>query len=120
MTTPDPSTCVAAASLDDVKLHMRVDNSEEDTLIGAYILAASQMAEHIMGREIIKRGDENAICTDVSNVPATVKAWIYLYCSDLYENRAITEGGDSKKRNYDHLLDPWVIYWRYSNESGSA
>lgn len=120
MTSPDPSTCVAAAALDDVKLHMRVDNDDEDALISAYILAASQLAEHIMGREIIKRDDDNALCSDISSVPAAVKAWIYLYCSDLYENRAITEGGDSKKRNYDHLLDPWIIYWRDDDESGTT
>ena len=40
-------------TLADAKLHLRVDDSAEDALIAALIDAATQSAEHIMGRAIM-------------------------------------------------------------------
>lgn len=42
-----------AVSLDDAKLHLRVENSLEDTLIEAQVDAATQAAEHIMQRGVM-------------------------------------------------------------------
>lgn len=42
-----------AVSLADAKLHLRVENSLEDTLIQAQVDAATQAAEHIMQRGVM-------------------------------------------------------------------
>lgn len=39
-------------TLSEAKLHLRVDSSAEDTLIGALITAAREQAEHITGRAL--------------------------------------------------------------------
>lgn len=42
-----------AVSLDEAKLHLRVDGADEDTLITALITAAAETAEQITGRAIM-------------------------------------------------------------------
>lgn len=42
-----------AVSLADAKLHLRVDTTDEDTLITAYITAATEMAEQATGRALM-------------------------------------------------------------------
>lgn len=44
---------VAAVTLDDAKLHLRVDGVAEDTLITALVQAATDAAEHHTGRAIM-------------------------------------------------------------------
>ena len=47
----DPATKVVAVS--DIKSHLRIDTSDEDTLLGLYIDAATEMAENYCGRHFI-------------------------------------------------------------------
>ena len=48
----DPSTKVV--SVDEIKSHLRIDTSDEDTLLGVYIDAATEMAEHYCTRHFIE------------------------------------------------------------------
>ena len=92
--------------LDELKQHLRVDHDADD-------------AEQICDREIVKRDDPRAVCESVEEVPASIKTWVKLYVTDLYERRSLTEGGESKNRNYDHLLDAWIIYDRMKDHANS-
>ena len=47
----DPATQVV--SVDEIKEHLRIDTSDEDTLLGVYIDAATEMAEHYCSRHFI-------------------------------------------------------------------
>lgn len=42
-----------AVTLAEAKLHLRVDHSDEDALIGAFIAAATRYAEAFMGRTLV-------------------------------------------------------------------
>ena len=108
---PDPKTCIGAVSLDRAKEHCRIDDDEEDSLVNAFIVAATQHAEHVLGREIVKRLDENALADDVDSVPEGIKAWVCIVVAEMYEHRGLTESGDSRSHNFDHLLDPYKLYW---------
>lgn len=99
-------------TLDELKQHLRVEYDADDSLIESYGLAAVEYAEQICDREIIKRTDQRAVCESIEEVPQSIKTWVKLYVADLYERRSITEGSDFKNRNYDHLLDAWILYDR--------
>ena len=47
----NPATKVV--SVDDIKAHLRIDTSDEDSLLGVYIDAATEMAEHYCNRHFI-------------------------------------------------------------------
>jgi len=47
----NPSTKVV--SVTDIKAHLRIDTSDEDDLLGVYIDAATEMAEHFCNRHFI-------------------------------------------------------------------
>ena len=47
----NPSTQVV--SVDDIKAHLRIDTSDENSLLGVYIDAATEMAEHYCNRHFI-------------------------------------------------------------------
>ena len=51
----DTSTAKSAVTLEDAKLHLRVDHSADDALIEALCLSATQMAEHELQRGLITR-----------------------------------------------------------------
>lgn len=108
----DVTTALPATTLEETKAHLRVEYTAEDALIEEYILAATQRAEHICEREIVKREDANALADDVSTVPRAVKAWVWCYVAELFERRSMAAGGDSNgygMRKYDHLLDPFMF-----------
>lgn len=48
----DPTTQVVTVA--EIKSHLRIDTSDEDTLLGLYIDAATEMAENYCGRHFIK------------------------------------------------------------------
>ena len=81
------SDVVGAVDLETAKKQLRVEYTEDDALITAYIAAATAQCEQICGREIVKRTDSNALCESVDTVPAAVKTWVLLTVTDLYEKR---------------------------------
>lgn len=105
--------------LSELKQHLRVDHDADDVLIESYALAAVEYAEQVCDREIVKREDPRAVCETIEEVPAGIKTWVKLYVTDLYERRSLTEGGEFKTRNYDHLLDAWIIYDRIKDHADS-
>lgn len=109
----DVSTALPATTLEETKAHLRVEFTAEDALIEAYILAATQRAEQICEREIVKREDPLALADDVGAVPSGIKAWCWLYVAEMFERRSMSDGGDASgygMRKYDHLLDPFMLY----------
>lgn len=115
----DVTTALPATTLAEAKAHLRLDYTAEDALIEAYILAATQRAEQICEREIVKREDPLALADDVTGVPAGIKAWIWLYVAEMFERRSMTDGGDADGyglRKYDHLLDPFMLYGRETEQ----
>ena len=100
------SDVVGAVDLETAKKQLRVEYTEDDALITAYIAAATAQCEQICGREIVKRTDSNALCESVDTVPAAVKTWVLLTVTDLYEKRGASESPVATgRRFYDHLLD---------------
>ena len=113
----DVTTALPATTLAECKAHLRVEYTAEDALIEAYILAATQRAEQICEREIVKREDPLALADDVSTVPSAVKTWVWLYVAEMFERRSMSAGGDAGgygMRRYDHLLDPFMLYGQES------
>lgn len=73
-----------AVSLADTKIHLRVEGSEEDTLITAYIKAAAERAEQITGRALMPQTWEITLdafpdAFEITRVPAasvtSLKYW---------------------------------------------
>lgn len=95
---------MAIVSLSEAKSHLKVDQSDEDTLIQLYIDAAvTHVREYLNGE--IKGELDSPVST-----PAAIKAAILLLVGDLYENR---EGANVQevKRNpaVDRLLFPYRV-----------
>lgn len=85
MTTP----CV---KLDEAKLYLRVDGSDDDSVISALIEAATGLAETRLRRPII--GDvenENAVASSVDEVPADLRMAVCVIIAYWYENRTATD-----------------------------
>lgn len=60
----------AVLSTAEAKLHLKVDAAEDDALIDALVLAATQEAEHLMGRAILSQkwrytADEWPACAEI-------------------------------------------------------
>lgn len=107
------SDVTGAVSLERVKCHLRVDHDADDDTISTYISAATAQAEHILGREIVKREDDLALADTVEAVPQAIVSWICLAVGDLYEKRSIAESGLCQgRRYYDHLLDGFRVFSR--------
>lgn len=104
-----------AVALEDVKVHLRIDDDAEDSLLETYILVATEQAEHIMQREIIFRSDKNALAQTIEEVPQTVKAFILCYVGDLYSHRELSDA-QNLTTFWKHLLDPFIIY--YTEDEG--
>jgi len=64
-------------TLEEVKLYLRVDSGEEDTLITNFILTAEEICEDILRFPL----------TDFTEIPDTVKQSILYVVSNLYEKR---------------------------------
>lgn len=73
-----------AVSLADVKAHLRVDTTDEDTLITAYIAAAAELAEQATGRALMPQTWELTLdafpeAFEITRVPAasitSLKYW---------------------------------------------
>lgn len=88
-------------TLEQAKLHVRVDMPDEDAAIQGMIDAATDAAADYLG-----------LTTDdlTAAMPAPVKAAILLQVGDLYENRE-RQGNEAyyQNRTYERLLNPYRV-----------
>lgn len=95
---------MAIVSLSEAKSHLRVDQSNEDTLIQIYIDAA---VDHV--REYLNGEIKGELDSPVST-PASIKAAIFLLVGDLYENREAGSEAEIKRNPaVDALLYPYRV-----------
>lgn len=75
---------MAALTLAEVKLHLRVDHNSEDTLIQQYMAAAHDQVEQFLGREV-----PWDVTTELPDgiYPSAVRSAELLIVGDLYRNR---------------------------------
>lgn len=94
---------MAALTLAEVKLHLRVDHSAEDSLIQQYMAAAHDQIEEFLGRAV-PWGVTSA--APDGEYPAAVRSGELLIIGDLYRNRETnSEPGTALYR----LLFPYRI-----------
>lgn len=104
----DTSTAKSAVTLEDAKLHLRVDHSADDALIEALCLSATQIAEHELQRGLISREGTVGYGAEPSDVPAAIRQWILMQVAHFYEQRQAATQGELKKLPFvDALLDPY-------------
>ena len=88
--------------LEHAKLHLRVDDDEEDDLIQRYIDAATIAAAQHLNVPIVDLLGEDT--------PAPIDAAILLMVGDLYMNReAVVERQLFSNPTYDRLLAPYRV-----------
>jgi hypothetical protein len=88
-------------TLNETKLHIRVDGNEEDELIQSYILAATAAAADYLNVEAIPEP-----------IPAPVRAAVLLQVGALYANRealSSSRSGFAANPLYGRLLDPYRV-----------
>ncbi len=89
-------------TLEDAKLHLRVDHNEEDALIGWMLDAAIEGAEQYLNVEISTLADPE--------LPAPIRAAVLLVVGDLYANReAVGTQPYSQNPTYERLLAPYRV-----------
>lgn len=98
-------------TVDELKAHLHIDDDFEDALLSQYLLSATQDAEHTMQREIIKRGDDEALAEDADSVPPAVKQYVLCLAGDMFANRELS-GEKALSVHFAHLLDPFIIWDR--------
>ena len=104
----DTSTAKSAVTLEDAKLHLRVDHSADDALIEALCLSATQMAEHELQRGLITREGTVGYGAEPSDVPAAITHWILIQVGHYYEHREATvECAVTPLPGLHALLDPF-------------
>lgn len=87
---------MTTVTLEEAKLHMRVDGDDEDTYITGLVMAAETHVSNFLGDDL------------PDPMPAPIKAAVLLLVADLYENRerqgdrTLTEG-----TAYAMLLAPY-------------
>lgn len=90
-------------TLAEAKLHARVDNDVEDSLISAMIVSARQAAEARCRRGM-------AVEDWPDGYPEQAKIWMLIQVATLYENREAYTGARVFKLDHvDRLLDPYVL-----------
>ena len=110
------SPAIPIITLEEAKAHLRVDYDFEDDLIKSYISASTQMAEHILQREIVQRQDQCALCKDAADAPLIVKQFVLCQVGDFFANRELTTDKAVNVR-FKHLLDPFIKYDRTDEEN---
>lgn len=95
-------------TLATVKLHLRVDHSDEDTLITLYTNAAEASAAEYLNRTIY--ADSTAMGADTAGIVINdaIKSAILLHIGHLYENRENTVlSGQEMHMGAKWLLNPY-------------
>ena len=106
----------ALIPLEDAKLFLRIDGSEEDPLLSSLLEAAAMEAEAITHRAIRPAASEDGKQAGFTakTLPAPIRQWILARVSSLYEQRESFAAGSSVHEfghNFlDALLDPYIIH----------
>ena len=104
----DVATALPAVSLEEAKLHLRVDSCADDDLIRVLCLACTQLAEHELQRGLISREGVEGFGEETQAVPASVRQWILVHVAYYYENRQLaTAQGLTPLPFVGALLDPF-------------
>ena len=96
-----------------VKLHLRVDDSAEDALIGLYVTAAEEFAMQFLGRTIYATELAKGLDTAGIVINPAIQAALLLIVGHLYANREDVLAGVSVAQlpnGADYLLQPFKVY----------
>lgn len=89
-------------TLQDAKLHLRVDHDDEDDLIDWMLEAAIEGAEQYLNVEISTLADPE--------LPAPIRAAVLLVVGDLYQNRErLTDRQLFANNTFELLLNPYRV-----------
>ena len=95
-----------------VKLHLRVDDSAEDALIGLYVTAAEEFAMQFLGRTIYATELAKGLDTAGIVVNPAIQAALLLIVGHLYANREDVLAGVSVAQlpnGSQYLMQPYRI-----------
>ena len=93
-----------------VKLHLRVDDSAEDALIGVYVLAAEEFAMQFLGRTIYATELAQGLDTAGIVINPAIQAALLLIVGHLYANREDVLAGVSVAQlpnGSQYLMQPY-------------
>ena len=93
-----------------VKLHLRVDDSAEDALIGVYALAAEEFAMQFLGRTIYATELAKGLDTAGIVINPAIQAALLLIVGHLYANREDVLAGVSVAQlpnGSQYLMQPY-------------
>ena len=95
-----------------VKLHLRVDDSAEDALIGIYVTAAEEFAMQFLGRNVYANSTAQGTDTTGIVINSAIQAALLLIVGHLYANREDVVVGVSATQlpnGAQYLLQPYRI-----------
>lgn len=95
-----------------VKLHLRVDDSAEDALIGLYVTAAEEFAMQFLGRTIYATELAQGLDTAGIVINPAIQAALLLIVGHLYANREDVLAGVSVAQlpnGSQYLLMPYRV-----------
>ena len=95
-----------------VKLHLRVDDSAEDALIGLYVTAAEESAMQFLGRTIYATELAQGLDTAGIVINPAIQAALLLIVGHLYANREDVLAGVSVAQlpnGSQYLMQPYRI-----------
>lgn len=95
-------------TLSETKLWLRVETSEEDSLITALIADATELVETYLKRPVIGTADENAVCKTIDDVPESLKIAALSVMALKYEKRDATADDVSDKLLTNAGLDKYI------------
>ena len=95
-----------------VKLHLRVDDSAEDALIGLYVTAAEEFAMQFLGRTIYATELAQGLDTAGIVINPAIQAALLLIVGHLYANREDVLAGVSVAQlpnGSQYLMQPYRV-----------
>jgi len=107
----DPSTKVV--TVDEIKSHLRIDTDDEDTLLGVYIDAATEMAEHYCTRHFIEHEYKLYFNTVVSQASLIFPDCTLLTAGDDNPVKWLDSAGatqESTEAYIDAHSNPSIVY----------
>lgn len=98
---------MSITTLATAKAHLRVDHSDEDTLIQLYLNGAESSVQSYLNRTLyattVPEGDDGVVINDA------ITSAILLQVGSAYENREPTEKRQTLPPSMQWLLDPYRI-----------